>query len=325
VAAGNAGQEAPEESGDIGFIMGRIHTSGNIVARGLKKDIEWLVVGNTIEDFSENEIEIWYSPADRFEVSLKPPGEDWIGPIKPGEFKENFQLSDGTFISIYNELYHSANGANNVAIYLSPFLSPNRLKGVRPGEWKVRLQGVEVRDGNYHGWIERDDPRRIGTIGDRAAWQFPSFFSEASNVDRSSVSSLGCGNNVICVANLDEAEETINISSSQGPTRDGRFKPDAAAPGTDIVAANGFTFNDDLWVSMTGTSMASPYVTGVIGLMLAANAKLTAAQIGGIIQRTSRPLPGADFQWRDDSGYGVINPDACLEQVETLGNRREIA
>ena len=32
----------------------------------------------------------------------------------------------------------------------------------------------------------------------------------------------------------------INISSSQGPTRDGRFKPDAAAVGTDVLAANGF-------------------------------------------------------------------------------------
>ena len=62
-------------------------------------DIEWLVVGNTIEDFSENEFELWYSPADRFAVSVRPPGEDWIGPIRPGEFVENRQLPDGSFVS----------------------------------------------------------------------------------------------------------------------------------------------------------------------------------------------------------------------------------
>ena len=103
------------------------------------------------------------------------------------------------------------------------------------------------------------------------------------------------------------------------------MKPDAAAPGTEIVAANGFTFDDnDLWVQMTGTSMASPYVAGVVGLMLAENPRLTAAQVSGIIQRTARPLPGADFQWRDDAGYGVIEPTDCLQEVEILSNRSEV-
>ena len=66
VSAGNAGQEKPETEDDVGFIMGRIHTSGQIPARGLTKDIEWIVVGNSLADISENELEIWYSPQDRF-------------------------------------------------------------------------------------------------------------------------------------------------------------------------------------------------------------------------------------------------------------------
>ncbi len=41
---------------------------------------------------------------------------------------------------------------------------------------------------------------------------------------------------------------------------------------------------------MTGTSMASPHVAGVAALMLSINPNLTAAQIGGIIRRTSSPL-----------------------------------
>ena len=58
---------------------------------------------------------------------------------------------------------------------------------------------------------------------------------------------------------------------------------------------------------MTGTSMASPYVAGVAGLMLSLNPQLTAAQIGGIIQRTSRPLPGVGYDWQTVRGFGVID------------------
>ncbi|WP_322883634.1 S8 family serine peptidase (plasmid) [Sinorhizobium medicae] len=87
---------------------------------------------------------------------------------------------------------------------------------------------------------------------------WPSFFTEASHVDTSSVSALACGQRVVSVANLDELKRRAHITSSQGPTRDGRLKPDITAPGTYIVAANGFGDPDDLWIEMTGTSMASP-------------------------------------------------------------------
>ena len=325
VAAGNAGQEVAQFEGDVGYVMGRIHTSGIIPARGLTADIEWLVVGNGIADISENELEIWYSSQDRFAVSVKPPGMNWIGPIEPRSFIENKQLSDKTFISVYNEVYNPANGSNYISVYLSPFLNESGIVGVPAGQWTVRLHGLEVKDGRYHGWIERDDPRRVGKIGDnKFAWRFPSFFSQKSMVDDSSVSSLGCGFRIISVANLDEAKELINITSSQGPTRDGRFKPDVAAPGTEIVAANGFAAADKQWVAMTGTSMASPFVTGIVGLMLATEPNLTAAQIEGIVQCTSRPLPGADFKWQNTAGFGRIDPENCLEEAASINQRKEI-
>jgi subtilisin family serine protease len=325
VAAGNAGQEGPESADDVGFIMGRIHTSGRIAARGLENDIDWVVVGNGTIDVSENELEIWYSASDRIAVSVRPPGGQWIGPIQPGQFIENRQLADKSFLSIYNEIYHAANGANYIGLYLSPFFSDTQIVGITPGVWRIRLHGVDVRDGRYHGWIERDDPARLGPVGQATAWRFPSFFSETSNVDDSSVSSLGCGEQILSIANLDDVRQRINISSSQGPTRDGRFKPDLAAPGTEIVAALGFNFDDDeQWIGMTGTSMASPFVCGVVGLMLAENPRLTASQIRGILQRTARPLPNADFTWRNDAGYGVIDPEACLAEVRQLSRVEDL-
>jgi subtilisin family serine protease len=327
VAAGNAGQEQPEAANDFGWIMGRIHTAGRIPSRGLVKDIEWEVIGNGLVDVSENEMEIWYSPADRFAVSLRHPDGTWTEPVQPGQFIENRQLSQGAFVSIYNEPYHPANGANYIGLYLSPYMSSARQKiiGIPSGKWVVRLHGEEVRDGAYHAWIERDDPGRIGPVGERMLWRFPSYFTTLSNIDECSVSSLGCGYNIVCVANLDEPRQKIHISSSQGPTRDGRFKPDVAAAGTDIVAALGFNFDDnEEWVAMTGTSMASPFVTGVVGLMLAENPKLTAAQVCGILQRTARPLPGVDYRWRNEAGYGIIDPAGCLKEAKLLLRPRDI-
>ena len=188
----------------------------------------------------------------------------------------------------------------------------------------MRLHGRDVRDGSYHGWIERDDPRRLGRVGPKEAWRFPSFLTETSNVDNSSIGSLACGRRVIAVANVHEAEERVHITSSQGPTRDNRCKPDVAAPGTDIVAANGFAGADDLWVKMTGTSMASPFVAGVVGLMLACEPRLTAAQIEGILHRTARSLPGHSFAWANDTGFGMIHPAACLEEAEAVNTRTEV-
>ncbi len=324
VAAGNSGQEKGETDDDLGWIMGRIHASGTFPAANLEQDLEWVVVGNGIMDLSENEMEIWYSAQDRFAVSIKPPGQGWIGPIEPREFIQNRMLPDGTMLSVYNEVFHPANGLNYISVYLSPFLQPPQVIGVPAGTWIVRLHSREVRDGRYHAWIERDDPQRLGRVGEREAWSFPSFFTERSLVDDTTVSSLGCGSRVITVANLDSVRNQINISSSQGPTRDGREKPDIAAPGTGIVAARGFAGDNNAWLSLSGTSMASPLVAGVVGLMLAIEDRLTAAQIESIIRRTARPLPGASFTWSNSAGFGVIDPEACLEETARLNDRKDL-
>lgn len=325
VAAGNAGQEKGASADDIGFITGRIHSSGRIAARGLSVDLEWTVVGNGIEDLSENELEIWYGAQDRLTVMVKPPspGADWIT-VRPREFVQNRRLASGTTVSVYNELYHPTNGGNYVAVYLSPNLQPNSIRGVEAGVWRIRLVGDEIRSGRFNCWIERDDPIEIRSVGAVRLYRFPSFFSEGSNVDSHSISSLACGHRVISVANLDDARQRINISSSQGPTRDDRMKPDIAAPGTDILSAKGFSEDNKLWIGKTGTSMASPYVAGVVGLMLSANSDLTSAQCSGILQRTARPLPGASFEWRNDAGFGVIDAVAAVEEARTFNQRIEV-
>jgi subtilisin family serine protease len=315
VAAGNSGQEAPEYEGDLGIWSGRVHTSGRIQAAALRRDLEWVVVGNGLEDVSENELEIWYGAQDEFDVELFTPAGRRIGPIAPGQRVENLLLEDRTVVSIYNLLSDPRNGDNRISIYLSPYMG-KQIVGIKAGSWRVRLIGKVVRNGAYNAWIERDDPGRIGGLP-KTQWRLPSFFGPKTFVDEATLSSLACGPRVIGVANIDEARELLSISSSQGPTRDRRLKPEIAAPGTRIVAACGFDPKTK-WIEMTGTSMASPYVAGVVGLMLSLHPGLSAAQIAGIIQRTSRPLPGAGYEWQNGTGFGVIDPGACLKEVVRL-------
>ncbi|MGB3471413.1 MAG: S8 family serine peptidase [Erythrobacter sp.] len=329
VSAGNAGQEAQQHSQDIGFTTGRIHTAGTIAAAGLEQRIEMVVVGSGIEDISENELEIWYQPQDRIAVEIKPPGGEWSRRVQPNEFIRHEKLADGTFISVFNELYDPSNGANKISIYLTPFLG-DTIVGVTPGVWTIKLIGEDIRDGRYDGWIERDDPREVFRSQGSAYWQFPSFFTEASNVDDSSVNSLACGARIIGVANYDEATGKVNITSSQGPTRDEREKPDIAAPGTAILAANGFD-DEALWTQKTGTSMSSPYVAGLVGLMHSAaagagqgNSELTAAQIIGMLRRTALPLPGHSYDWRNDAGFGAVQAGAAIREALASGPSQEV-
>jgi subtilisin family serine protease len=61
----------------------------------------------------------------------------------------------------------------------------------------------------------------------------------------------------------------ISYFSSRGPTADGRMKPDLVAPGERILsaahtAAPDATAEKDLYVEMSGTSQATPHVSGLL-------------------------------------------------------------
>lgn len=57
----------------------------------------------------------------------------------------------------------------------------------------------------------------------------------------------------------------INSSSSQGPSDDGRVKPDLAGDGTNLEST--WNTNDTSYATQTGTSMASPNVAGSLALL----------------------------------------------------------
>lgn len=85
----------------------------------------------------------------------------------------------------------------------------------------------------------------------------------------------GNAENVITVGSVHKTNpHTYGISyfSAKGPTGDGRYKPDVVAPGEKIKSLGlGKKDTEEDGVVMSGTSMATPHVSGALALFLCAN------------------------------------------------------
>ena len=324
VAAGNAGQDKAETEGDLGWIMGRIHAErAGACARVSRSSSNGPSSATGSRTVSENELEIWYGAQDRFTVSVKPPGSaTWIT-VSPREFVENRRLPSGTTrLDLQRALPPDQRRQLRRDLPVAEPRARQLPRHREPACGRSASIGDEIRDGRFNAWIERDDPGELEPIGGRRRVPLPVVLHASRPTStRTRSARLACGHRVIAVANLDDARQRINATSSQGPTRDGRCKPEIAAPGTDIVAANGFAHPDEPWIAMTGTSMASPYVAGVVGLMLAANPQLT---VGAVRRHPAAHGPAAAgrlYEWGNDAGFGRIDAEAAVEEAASANER----
>ena len=92
----------------------------------------------------------------------------------------------------------------------------------------------------------------------------------------------------------------IAYYSSQGPTADGRLKPELVAP----TGVSNRAMARDGDATFNGTSAAAPQVAGAAALLKGANASLTAAQMRDILYRRAHDIgqTGVDTV----SGYGLV-------------------
>ncbi|WP_217144564.1 S8 family serine peptidase [Streptomyces sp. AC627_RSS907] len=91
-----------------------------------------------------------------------------------------------------------------------------------------------------------------------------------------------------------DGQDTLAEFSSRGPTIDGFLKPDVTAPGVEIVAAKAAegTQGDpaaDGYVSMSGTSMATPHVAGAAAILAHQHPDWTGPQIKAALTASVKP------------------------------------
>ena len=136
---------------------------------------------------------------------------------------------------------------------------------------------------------------------------------------------------------VDRSDDTIASYSSRGPRRDNgdsnpldELIPEISAPGTNIVQAEGCVSSggcnnflggdasDNTYTGRgSGTSYATPAVTGVIALVMEANENLTPLQIKEVLKQTAErrgepSAPELDPYWNRDFGFGMVDAHAAV-------------
>ena len=122
--------------------------------------------------------------------------------------------------------------------------------------------------------------------------------------------------NVLSIANVDDRNtpdrsgDLIALTSSWGPSPDGRRKPDLAAPGTAIFSANN-NWEGVSWVALTGTSQAAPHVAGASLLALDGGLYTPYAQKALLINTAEDRGPaGWDASW----GWGYLDLEHAYQR-----------
>lgn len=135
--------------------------------------------------------------------------------------------------------------------------------------------------------------------------------------------------NILVVANANDAiinsdgsllNVSINSSSSQGPTDDRRIKPDIAGNGTGVTSS--ISTSNSATASYSGTSMASPNVTGTLLLLQQhynniTNQFMKAATLKGLACHTADDagVAGPDPKF----GWGLLNAKKAAETISNNG------
>ncbi|MFC4559072.1 S8 family serine peptidase [Virgibacillus kekensis] len=105
-------------------------------------------------------------------------------------------------------------------------------------------------------------------------------------------------------------------------------EPSVTAPGVDIISTRTLAPTSSLapdkdaelietaylpyYTTMSGTSMATPHVAGIVALMLEANPQLSPSQVKNILQQTATNMPGYET-WEVGAGY--VNAYAAVDMA----------
>jgi len=250
----------------------------------------------------EDYLEFWFRASDDLKFTLVTPNQlsCSVDRTKPENSVHDPRGTPSAYLSLTR--FHTDNGDSRLVV-----LVRNNQGGAltQDGEWRLDIEGNSVfSDGTVHGWVERDDARAV--------------HFKTGSPNELTLSIPGTARTVITVGACQPADPLrLSSSSSRGPTRDERHKPELVAPGVDILAAQAGTANG--LIAMTGTSMAAPHVTGAVALLLARRARkkgqpqLNAAQVKAALSQCLKNFNG---RWQPGFGHGALDVDLLLKAFD---------
>jgi len=257
----------------------------------------------------------WYSAGDTLEIAVQDPGgisTPFQRVIRRGNFARTYDLPAGSVT--LSTPGPTPKGDLQFLVEVQGPVSAGVPSNA--GLWRLRAKaGRAVANGTVHVWVY--DGGGHGAV----------MFRGSSVDDAYKIGSPGASGEAITVgayttrvAWTDQGSTPRQIEmmvnavagfSSEGPLRNGVHKPDLIAPGAMIVSAlssassppDAYRIDNSFRVN-AGTSMACPFVSGVIALMLQRNSKLT-PQAAKAALSVCCTRPGGieyDAKW----GHGLI-------------------
>ncbi|GAA0493078.1 hypothetical protein Ade02nite_69930 [Paractinoplanes deccanensis] len=259
-----------------------------------------VVGGNHLDDV----VEVWFGGGDDVEVGIATPSGASTALVRPGA-SDTFETGAGNRVRI--DVDDDADGTGDRRASL--ILRRGTADQIQPGRWSIVLRSAVITDGRYDAWIDRTVRRGPG------APEQSRFAPGARDATRT-ITIPGTARHVITVGSyvtksqFPDTVGKLSGFSSLGPTRDGRAKPDLAAPGEFVASARaGWSDGEGVHATLAGTSMAAPHVAGVAALVLQAAPLLTADQVAQVLRRAARA--DGPVEAGPDGGWGSGKIDAA--------------
>ena len=277
-------------------------------------------------------VQLWKSYADELEITLTAPSGEQIGPLSEKIGTQRHILGDTELL-----IYYGKPGPFQVTqeIYLD-FL-PVRTY-IDSGVWQINLRGRRVKDGTCQLWLP----------GGKVLNPSTGFYAPKAEETLTIPSTAA---RVITVAAYDSRLNAYADFSGRGGGSLTYPKPDLAAPGVAITApipgnyssvtrdishnygsvtlpiasdynsvTTGIPRSDSLptlpitgnYASVTGTSFATPFVTGAAALLLewgiirGNDPFLYGEKVKAYLRRGAQPLPGFTEYPNPQVGYGTL-------------------
>ena len=264
-----------------------LHTAGRVSSDNM--DIVELAVGRFEQNIT---LQLWKTYGDEFRITVTSPSGEEIAvenkrlvsfSVEVGATRLLIFAGEPAPYSMYQEIYIE-------------FVSD--LQYVEEGIWKINIMGDRIIDGKYDMWLS----------GERVSSSTRFIRPEADTT----LTIPSTASKAISVGAYDSLNFSYADFSGRGFTRaTNQVKPDIVAPGVDILTATpgGGT------AKRTGTSFATPFVTGSAALMMewgiimGKDRYLYGEKVKAYLIKGARRLRGFDMWPNTQLGWGAL----CLE------------
>ena len=259
------------------------HTSGKITSEGEER--VQLAIQSRQPSLS---IQIWKEYTDQIEISVINPSGVWVGPVPEILGPQRFRIGQ-TEILLYYGKPSPYSTSQEIYVDLLPVESY-----LTEGVWRIVLSAGKIVTGQYEMWLPSDNVLNRGT-----GFLFPT--------DATTLTIPSSASRAISVGAYDARTFAYADFSGRGFTRlTNLVKPDLVAPGVEVMT----TTVGGGYATFTGTSFATPFVTGSAALLMewgivrGNDPYLYGEKVKAYLRRGAKKVPGFDEYPNEEVGYG---------------------